>query len=288
MSIIQSGSIIAQLNAMGILLQPDSQVFIFDSSVSSYTLQNAIDECVANRGDVIVWVGGGHEVTTPVLFNKAGITLIGSNRGYNRLAAGEGHAIYAAASLTDEPAAQITESCKIIEIGFASRDTGAQFFSGAGCLIGGEADATPFGVHMLNCRFPKWNLDNRTGLAIEGSSDCLIEECSFEGVGANFDMGIYVQGAIQNLEVKACRFRQCTYAIEHGSMTGGNGPHFFYHGNFCEDSKMLNSNGLAALGLVADNFYETAKATTGTYDAAVDTLIGQGINFSGNHYAEAS
>ena len=116
----------------------------------------------------------------------------------------------------------------------------------------------------------------------------LIEECSFEGVTSNLEMGIYVQGAVQNLEVKACRFRQCDYAIEHGSMTGGNGPHFFYNGNFLEDAKMLNSNGLAALGHVCDNFYETAKATTGTYDAAVDTLISQGINFSGNHYAEAS
>lgn len=287
MSIIQGGNIIAELNAIGILTQPDTNVFIFDSSVSAYSLQDAIDECTAGKGDVIIWVGGGHEVSETVLFNKAGITLIGSNRGYNRLAAGEGHAIYAASGFTDGPAAQITAPCKIIEIGFASRDVGSQFFSGAACLLGGEADANPFGVHMLNCRFPKWGLDNRIGLAIEGSSDCLIEECSFEGVTSNLEMGIYVQGAIQNLEVRACRFRQCDYAIEHGSMTGGNGPHFFYNGNFCEDAKMLNSNGLAALGHVCDNFLETAAAGSGSYDASVNTLIGQGINFSGNHYAES-
>ena len=284
MGIIQSGSVIAQLNAMSILTQPDSNVFIFDPSVSSFTLQNAIDACTADKGDVIIWVGGGHEVSTPVLFNKAGITLIGTGRGYNRLAAGEGHAIYAAASLTDEPAAKITEACRIIEIGFASRDTGATFFSGAAALIGGEADATPFGVHMLNCRFPKWGLDNRIGLAIEGSSDVLIEECGFEGVGGAFDSGIYVQGATQNLEVRNCRFRQCTYAITHGAFAGG-GPHALYKGNVLEDAKLLDSGGNAATAHVTGNFLETATNAT-SYDDTVGTLQGQGIQFSGNQYSE--
>tara|TARA_Y100000310_G_scaffold47500_3_gene44080 strand:- start:3332 stop:4141 length:810 start_codon:yes stop_codon:yes gene_type:complete len=269
---------------MGILTQPDSNVFIFDPSVSSFTLQNAIDACTADKGDVIIWVGGGHEVSTPVLFNKAGITLIGTGRGYNRLAAGEGHAIYAAASLTDEPAAKITEACRIIEIGFASRDTGATFFSGAAALIGGEADATPFGVHMLNCRFPKWGLDNRIGLAIEGSSDVLIEECGFEGVGGAFDSGIYVQGATQNLEVRNCRFRQCTYAITHGAFAGG-GPHALYKGNVLEDAKLLDSGGNAATAHVTGNFLETATNAT-SYDDTVGTLQGQGIQFSGNQYSE--
>ena len=288
MSIIQSGSIIAQLNAMGILMQPDSNVFIFDSSESSFTLQDAIDACTAGKGDVIVWVGGGLEVTETINFNKSGITLIASNRGLSRLFEGEFHAIYANVSFTDGPVAQITASCRIIGIGFASRDVGSLFFSGAACLIGGEGLATPYGVHMLNCRFPKWGFANRIGLAIEGSSDCLIEECSFEGVSAAFDMGVYVQGAVQNLEVRASRFRQCTYAIEHGTMTGSpDGPHFFYNGNFLEDAKMLNSNGKGALGLVADNFLETAAAGSASYDASVNTLIGQGINFSGNHYAES-
>lgn len=284
MGIIQSGNIIAQLNAMGILVQPDANIFIFDSSVSSFTLQNAIDACTANKGDIIIWVGGGHEVTATVDFDCAGITLIGSNRGFNRLAAGEGHAIYAGSNFTDGPVAQITEPCRIIEIGFASRDAGALFFSGAACLIGGEADATPFGVHMLNCRFPKWNLTNRIGLAIEGSSNVLVEECDFEGVGSAFAAGIYMQGAMQNLEVKACRFRQCTAAIKCGAFAGG-GPHALIHQNIVEDGKLLDTDGNAGTGLITNNFLETATDTA-SFDRNVATLQGVGWQISGNQYAE--
>jgi len=284
MSIIQSGSIIAQLNAMGILLQPDANVFIFDPAVTSYTLQNAIDDCTPAKGDVIVFLPGGHEVSAQVNIDCSGITIIAANRGLNPLVDGEFHAVYSAASFTTGPAAKISAPCRIIGIGFASRDTGATFFSGAACLIGGDADANPFGVHMKNCRFPKWGLDNRIGLAIEGSSDCFIEECGFEGVGSAFDMGIYIQGAMQNLEIKACRFRQCTAAIKTGAFAGG-GPHVLVHQNIVEDGKLLDTDGNAGTGLITNNFLETATGT-GSFDRAVGTLQTAGWQISGNQYAE--
>ena len=168
-------------------------------------------------------------------------------------------------------------------MGFVSRDTGSTFFSGAACLIGGQADANPFGVVMKNCRFPKWGLDNRIGIGIEGSSDCLIDECIFEGVGSALAVGIYLQGAMQNIILRNNYFRQCTAAIQLGAFAGG-GPHMFVHGNKVEDGLLMDSQGNTANGLVADNWLETAAGSS--YDASVATLQGQGIQFAGNHYSE--
>lgn len=248
------------------------------------TMQAAIDSCVDGRGDVIVRLPGTETVTSTINFNKGGVVIVSSAYGINPLANGEYFATLADATFTDGPVATVTAQCTIAGLGFVSRDTGATFYSGAAMLIGGDQDASPFGVHVLNCRFPKWNVDNRMGIGIEGSTDVLIEECSFEGVGSDFDTGIYVQGATQNLEVRACRFRDCTYAITHGAFAGG-GPHCLYVENICEDSKMLDSGGNAATGLIAGNYLETAT-DGGSYDDTVATLQGQGLNFSGNHYSE--
>jgi hypothetical protein len=263
---------------------PDSQVFYVRPGTDA--LQEAIDAAEAARGDILAVRPGTHTVTEAVNFNKAGIRVMAVGPTLNPLAQGEYHALLADEGYTDGPAGIITARCIIEGLGFVSRDTGATFFAGAALLIGGAA-AGAFGVHLKHCRFPKWNVDNRIGLAIAGGaavSDCLIEECSFEGVGAAFDAGIYVQGSVENLEVRRNRFRQCTYAIQHGAFAGG-GPHCFYHENLCEDAKLLNADGNDATGLIAGNWVETAT-DTGSYDDTVDALNALGLYFAGNHYAE--
>lgn len=276
-------------------LDKDAQVFYLDpvsgraNNVGSraapvLTMTQALALCTAGRGDVIVRMRGGEEVSSTTLFNVAGVTVVPVPAGLSPAFNGEYSSMYAAVGFTDGPVAKISERTTIIGMGFASRDTGALFWDGAALLMGGDADATPFGVHLLKCRFPKWGFDNRMGLAIEGSSDCLIEECYFEGVSADFDIGIYVQGATQNLEVKDCRFRQCTFAIQHGSFAGG-GPHCFYHGNLVEDGKLLSASS-AATGLITNNYLETAVGT-GSFSVNYTTLNGYGLYTSGNHYLEA-
>ena len=286
MGLLHSGSVIEALSNNGIIRGPEARVFIVDPSDSGFTIQDAIDETVAGKGDVILMLSGGNEVTTSVLFNKSGITMVAVNRGLSPLVDGEFHSIFSAAAFTDGPAATISAPCRIFGMGFASRDTGSLFFSGAACLIGGAADAAPFGVQMKNCRFPKWGLDNRIGLAIEGSSDCLIEDCTFEGVGSAFAVGIYLQGAMQNPIIRNNYFRQCTAAIKCGTFTGSpDGPHLFLHGNHVEDGKLLDTDGNAGLGLISNNYLETLT-DTGSYDRAVSTLQTAGWQFSGNHYKE--
>ena len=244
--------------------------------------QKGIDACVSGRGDVVIRMRGGESVTSTVTFDCSGITVIADVSGINPLMNGEYYSIYST-TLTADPVATVSAPCTIIGLGFAGADAGATFYDGAAMLIGGTADANPVGVRIAGCRFPKWNLDNRIGIAVEGSSDILIEDCCFEGVGADFDSGIYVQGATQNITIRNNYFRDCTYGIVFGAFAGG-GPHCVIHSNFFEDSKCLSAAS-AATGLVADNWLEGAT-DTGSYNDTVNNLNTHGLVFSDQHYAE--
>lgn len=248
------------------------------------TLQAGIDACVSGRGDVILRLPGGEEVTSTVAFNKSGIYVKAVTYGVNPYASGELFSTYAAAAFTDGPAATVTERCTIEGLGFVSRDTGATFYGGAALLIGGESDATPFGAHLLNCRFPKWNLTNRIGVAVEGSSDCIIEGCDFEGVGANFDSGIYVQGATANITIIGNRFRDCTQGIQFGAFAGG-GPDCVIQGNVAVHGSLLAAPS-AAVGAVVDNYIPTKDVGDAYGGDSLGTLEGYGLWFADNHYSE--
>ncbi len=254
-------------------------------------LNNVIGLTVAARGYVIVCMRGTETVTETVEFYVSGITLIPETMGLNPSAMGEFNALLADESFTDGPVATITAPCSIDGMGFVSRDTGSTFFSGAACLIGGLAganNASPFGVVMSRCRFPKWGLSNRIGLAIDGGSDILIEECTFEGVTTNFASGIYMQGASQNIEIRWNRFTDCNYALTFGVFTGaaGDGPYLDFHHNTVigESSKGINTNAKNAVGINRNNWYNTDPGTTNTYDAQVSTIESQLLICTANHY----
>jgi len=274
----------------------DGKVFYVDPSNGSVsaggeapddafsTKQAGIDACVDGRGDVIMILPGGEQVTETVNFNKTGIYVKAVTYGVNRFASGELFSTYAATSFTDGPVATVTKRCTIEGLGFVSRDTGSTFFSGAAMLIGGQADATPFGTHILNCRFPKWNLSNRIGLAVEGSSDIIIEDCDFEGVGTNFASGIYVQGATANITIRGNVFRDCTQGIQFGAFAGG-GPDCVIERNIAVHGSLLSAPS-AAVGVIIDNYIPTldvASAYGGTSLGDLETL---GLWTSNNHYSE--
>ncbi len=253
-------------------------------------LQNVIDKTVAARGDVIVCMRGTETVTETVNFNKSGITLIPETMGLNPSALGEFNALLADASFTDGPVATITAPCAIYGMGFVSRDTGSQFFSGAAALIGGLASAAPFGVVLSGCRFPKWGLTNRIGLAIEGGSDLLIDRCTFEGVGSDFEAGIYLQGATANLEIRDSKFTDCDYALVIGAITGGGpGPDLDFHGNriLGADSKGINTGGGSGRGSIWNNYFNTDQGAA-TFDGTTDALDTQGYQLIGNFYKDES
>jgi len=255
-----------------------------DGVVCFDTLQGAIDATVGGRGDTIYVKRGGEAVTSTVLFNKSGIRVITQRQGMSPQFRGEYSSIYST-TITDGPVAQILDPCYIEGLGFYGADATTSFYGGAALLIGGEATAEPYGVHLFQCRFGKWGLDNSKGIAIEGSSDCLIEECYFEGVGADFTNGIYVQGACANLEVRNCRFRDCDYAIAHGAFAGG-GPHCIYTGNIVcgADSIFLDTNSNAAVGIICGNFFNADQAAGYAMDISVADTETLGLACAGNFY----
>ena len=270
------------LRRAGMTLNPNAQVMVVDPSITG-ELVAAIANAVAGNGDLIMVSRGGHETAATIDFNKSGLQIFAVDDGLNPLARGEFNGVYAGSTLTDAPAVQISAPCRVRGLSFASRDVGATFFSGAACLIGGAADANPFGVWMDACRFPKWGLDNRIGLAIEGSSDVLVSDGIFEGVGSAFEAGIYIQGAMQNLTLLRNKFRQCTAAVKAGAFAGG-GPHLMMERNVVEDGLILDTQGNTGTGIIYDNFSELNAASS--YDASVATLQGNGWQISGNHYGE--
>lgn len=247
------------------------------------TLQAAIDLCVANRGDVVIRMRGGEAVTSTVTFDCAGMTVMAEGYGMAPLAIGEYFATYSE-TLTAAPVATVTaDGVTIAGLGFAGDDARSMYYDGAAMLVGGLATAAPFGVRIVNCRFPKWGLDNRIGLAVEGSTDCIIEDCSFEGVTQDFGSGIYVQGAAQNIEILNNRFRNCTYGILFGVFSGG-GPHCIVKGNICEDSKLLSASS-AATGIICGNWSEAAKGNT-TYNGTIAAMATYGLVSCNNFYPE--
>ena len=263
--------------------------FDVDNALVFSTLQGAIDECVSDRGDVIYFARSGETVTTPVLFNKTGISVIVQGWGMNPMAQGEFFGILADAAYTDGPVGIISKACHIYGLGFVSRDTGSTFFSGAALLIGGALGAgSPFGVWIDHCRFPKWNVSNRIGLAIAGGdavTSVLVEHCDFEGVGADFESGIYAQGAIQNLVYRYNHFRDCDYAMRFGAIAGGGpnaiiGPWNVTQG---EDSKAVFTNAGAGEAIICGNYWSTAVGL-GSYDLSGADLQTANWRLAGNHY----
>jgi len=252
------------------------------------TLNAAIGLCTASRGDVIVCMRGTETVTETVAFDVSGITVIPETMGLNRSAQGEFNALLADTTFVNGPVATITAPCEIWGMGFAGRDTGATFYSGAAALIGGLATAAPFGVALHQCRFPKWGLDNRIGLSIEGSSDVLVDDCTFEGVGADFESGIYLQGAAQNIEIRNCRFSDCDYALTLGAFAGG-GPYLDFHHNTVlgADSKGVNTQANTAVGVIRANWFNTDQGAS-TFDRTTDQLDTQGLQLIGNYYKDES
>lgn len=266
----------------GYKVSPSAQMMI---ATSYAELLAALAAAVAGNGDVILLPRGStYDITATVVVNKSGVRLIATEDGLSPLARGEFTGFLSNASFTDGPVVTVNGPCVLDGIGFVSRDTGASFFAGAALLLGGDADAAPFGVWVKNCRFPKWGLDNRIGIGVEGSSNCLIEECDFEGGGADFDAGIYVQGATQNLVIRRNHFRQCTDAVRLGAFAGG-GPEFIIDHNYVYDGLMVNTQANTGTGLICDNFIG-ALANSAAYDVSIADMKTAGFELSGNHYSE--
>ncbi|KKM05332.1 hypothetical protein LCGC14_1755170 [marine sediment metagenome] len=252
------------------------------------TLQAAINKCVANRGDTIYVKQGGELVTSTVLFNKAGIRVIVQRLGMAPSMRGEFTSIYST-SLTGDPTAIISQPCYIEGLGFVGADAGTLFFEGAALLLRVDATSTattkPWGVHLNQCRFPGWNLGNTCGLAMDGGTNVLIDDCYFED--AAFTHGIYMQGAVGHVQISNSHFSLGTYAIKCGSFSdaGVNTQLEIGPGNVTvAPTRGVNSGSNAAKVTIFRNSWATA--VNSTHDQSIDDMESDGYICVGNEYAD--
>jgi len=259
------------------------------------TLQSAIDACVNWRGDRIITGRGTFVVTTPVLFNKQGITV---QTGFDVSGEDSGERFCINADATANIAAAIiSEPCTIIGLGFDSANS-------AGGTVTSSAAGSGFDggnyCRFINCRFTNWG-HAQEAVTLNYNDYVKFENCSFDGTingeagSANvFDSGLNItQGHYIN--VIDCTFRGCTYAITHGTPNPADADHsnksLCYKGNKILDGKFVNWNTTATYtetsGLVADNWFGVATGT-GVYSEAVATTQGNctALRFAGNHYSE--
>lgn len=273
------------------------------STMFQSTLQGAINACVDLRGDVILVGPRTYVVTTPVLFNKKGITvsaLFNFGGGQDN---GERTTIDSQATPAI-PAAIISEPCVVTGLGFSSAN------SASGVLIGGTIQIGPGSgfdggnfVTIDNCRFTNWG---HAVCAIDSQyNDYLkIQNCDFDGTINGFGNSANVFAEAISLiqghyvTVKGNTFRGCTLAIKHGTPNPATAAHsntnFLYDSNYVISDtaaavKFLDVNSIVTYttqnGMVSNNWFMT-DTDTATYSDTVANLETVGVITTGNHYAE--
>jgi hypothetical protein len=245
------------------------------------TIQAAIDNCEANRGDIIVVARGGHVVTESINCNKRGITIIADSYGVNRRITDE-HWIIANASYTSGPVVEITAGCRWIGFTFASRFTTGPSVR---TTVDGGTGASGNYVEMVECNFPGWGL-GFDGFEIRGANFCALRRCHFFDI-ANSGAGISFRGSGTNNpvknEIEDCVFHNVTAGIK---VTNGTPQDNFIHKcRFKDCTDDINTNGGAGDMFVTENWHEGSAANA--HDDSVTNLVGLGWTFAGNHYGES-
>lgn len=264
-------------------------------------LQNAINACAHDRGDVVIVTPHTYVVTTPVLFNKKGVTVLAS---YNITGQDNGERFMINADATPGiPAAIISEPTTLIGLGFDSANTAS------GVLLGGTIQMGPGSgfdggsySRIRDCRFENFG-HAVYGIDSQYNDYVKIEHCDFDGTinGAGGSANAFTGGVVVTqghyVTIEENTFRGCGYAIVHGTPNPATAAHsnqnFIYKGNRVVvaggTEKFVNFNTLAtyslSYGLVADNWLGTATDAASYNDTVANAKTAK-VTFSGNHYAE--
>lgn len=246
------------------------------------TLQEAIDRCTANAGDIIVRKRGTETVSAPVQFNKRGITVVRQDYGHPATVSGESFTTYndQAAGLS---AAVITEPCRLVGLGFATADISeeALLIQGTGGFDGGF-NSIEF------CRFAAWNGAVDAGARTIGGALNHFYGCEFDGLFTGFGTGGIIMENDDAFVPFYPRVEQCRFmalgAGNHAIVHSGAAPvEVLYAHNYMGSSGAFLDNGdLAASGLVADNWLGGADQT-----AMFSNLTNSTMRIVDNHYDES-
>ena len=265
------------------------------------TLQEAIDRCKHDVGDRIIVLRGTHNLTTPVLFNKRWITVQTADIGTNDWDRGERFMLYGP---SDNPAAIITDPCKIRGMGFAGQNVASGSHNLRIDALGGGFNGGY--VSIRGCRFATWGASPDYALLCNGLTAGDISFNVFDGVFDTYAVGaigISSSADAQPVQVSESTFEgnhfrsigQSSYAFVHvagkfpntnvyksnilsGNATDAEGAKG--HGKFLDNNACTNYD-----TFLCDNWIGLAT-DTGSYDDTVAALKILGVRFAGNHYSE--
>ena len=249
------------------------------------TMQAAVDLCTDWNGDHIVRLKGNETVTTPVLFNKQGITVRIQSFGMPLESAGERFMTYG--SHTDGPAAIVSAPCKLVGLGFCGSEA-----AGGSLEIDGETGGFSGGnfVELNSCRFSHWGVAKAFALILQGTGDVWVDSCYFDGYTAGYTTaaiqcelagtsGTWVTRIINNtfININTYAIKMATGAVPVRGIVKGNTV--IGAGKFFDDNNVTGSFGFY------DNWLPTATDAT-SYGDTVANLKIAGYKFAGNHYSE--
>jgi len=281
---------------------------LFHVSPGTDAVQDAIDACVDDNGDVVVVGPGTHTVTETVALNKRGVTLVAAHTGYQPGAQGERFTIRADAGFTDGPVATISRPTSILGLGFWGREAAgasvAMVFGSGGFDSGGWS-------LLRHCWFPNHGEIAR-GLDLASVDRVRVEGCVFDGSnnGALSAGGKRLTAAIRmtqghNVEVVGNEFVNALTAIDLALIAPKSDPVHGNVGTTIAGNRMLavpathffldvedDANVRPQTVLVADNFLGVALASEayklgGAAQADLAALVTAGLQFAGNRYLDA-
>ena len=255
------------------------------------TSQAAINACEDDRGDVI-WRHRGYEaVTTPVLFNKAGVSYIAHQYGMNQRQA---EAFGVDSTATTGPAAIISKTSYIYGINFSTanvtkpgdgRANNAGTNSAAAVYFLGEGGSFNGGFsHLESCRFPDWVGGQHWGIEFGAGASNLIQNCTFEGQTSGIVFGGTSNNNPIDNAIEDCWFQDLTNGIE---MLPGTTQDGLIKGNIFMDISgfAIDLNGTGGGGIIVDNYYEDAVTAVYSENSAANMRTA-GWHQAGNHYRD--
>lgn len=270
-------------------------------ATAKVTTQAAIDLCTNRQMDTVIRLNGTESLTTPLLFNKLGITLIGEDSGWAIPGKGERFMYYGASGVA---VATITQPCTIIGVGFSGQ------FSGAGsynvCIDATDSDGwIGCFTSIFGCRFTTWGTQPNYALWLKGSNNCHIEGNHFDGNFEGFANAAIGLGAsnVANIGVANSRFINNYFThLKNGNYAFEAMASSYTQGCFIGHNVMVGKDGADAEGapgvgaffnhagtgaygtILYDNYIPLAN--TSAYSDTIANLKTAGYQFVGNHYTE--
>lgn len=258
-------------------------------SAAKATMEAALGRCVANRGDVIVRLPGTETVSAPVVFEKAGVTVVAASYGSPDYVKGENFYTYNN-SATGLSAVVINDPVRIMGLGFIAADVSEE-----AVLVDCEEQGGFNGgfVSLEHCRIGVGGGALACGIRTIGGAMNHILNCSFDGIFTGWaEAAIIMEGDTGGFtsfypRVIGCRFARNGSGIPCIKFATGSAPDevILAHNYLGSEGVFLDNNSEVSDGIAVGNYLGVAAAADG--GTAVTNTTNMAIKFSGNYYLDA-